>query len=152
MPMTRNYKEDLKIDQNNLEKEWLEQPSLYMYYAEAYADAILERDEAKNELERIYCKLDNSLIKDWEKYFDKSPSEQMRKNKIFLNQEYKKALAEFDKCTHNVNLLQAAKYAFDHRRKALEHLVTLLVSGFHSEPTMKKSNIKRRHLGLKKQQ
>ena len=34
----------------------------------------------------------------------------------------------------NANILLSAKTAFDHRKRALENLVSLRIAGFHSEP------------------
>lgn len=148
--INRNYKYDLDIDMDDLEREWLEQPSLFMYYSEAHAEAIRDREDAKNNLDLTDALLDSKYRKGWEKYWEKSPTELALKNKIILDEEHQKSLANFNKKSHIVNLLQSAKSAFDHRRKALENLVTLKVTGFHSEPKVSKHITKGEHLGLDK--
>ena len=146
--INRNYKSDLDIDMNDLEGEWLKQPSLFMYYSEAHAEAIKERENAKNNLDIVDAQLDSEIRRDWEKHWTKSPTETAVKNWVLQHEKHKKALDLFNDKSHSVNLLQSAKSAFDHRRKALENLVTLLVTGFHSEPKVSKHITKGEHLGL----
>jgi hypothetical protein len=150
MLKNRDYNEDLKIDVKNLEGEWVEQPSLYMYYSEAYSEAIRDRDNAKNDLEIADAQLDRDIRRDWEKHFDKPPTETAIKGWIIQQEKHKKQLAIFSEKSHNANLLQSAKNAFDHRRKALENLVSLMITGFHSEPKVSKQITQGVHLGLKK--
>lgn len=148
----RNYYDDLKIDTNNLEGEWVEQPSLYMYYSEAYCEAIRDRDKAKNDLDIIDAQLDKEIRNkdNWEKHFDKSPSETAIRGWIIQHDRHIKQLAIYSDLSHNANLLQSAKNAFDHRRKALENSVSLLITGFHSQPKVSKTITQGAHLGLKK--
>lgn len=148
--MGRNIKEDLKINEDDLSAEWLEQPSLYQYYAEAHADAMHEKEKASSYIDLVYAQLETQIIKDWEKHFEKYPSEGARKSWILQQEKHKKALENYQNACYKVNLMQAAKTAFDHRRKALENLVSLFISGFHSEPKIKKEVIRRKHLGLRK--
>jgi len=148
--INRNYKRDLDIDMNDLEGEWLKQPSLFMYYSQEHSEAIKERENAKNNLDVIDAQLDSEIRRDWEKHWTKSPTETAVKNWVLQHEKHKKALDVFNEKSHSVNLLQSAKSAFDHRRKALENLVTLLVTGFHSEPKVSKHITKGEHLGLDK--
>ena len=148
--MERDYTSDLKIDQDNLSDEWLEQPSLYMYYAEAHADALLEKEKASDELDLVFAELESQIISKWESHFEKYPSEGARKSWIIRQERYKKSLEKYHKKSHNVNILAAAKVAFDHRKKALENLVSLFIGGFHSEPKVNKEITRRKHLGLRK--
>ena len=145
----RSYKKDLEINTEDLENEWVTQPSNYMYYAEALADAIYERDQIKTEVEFVESQLDNDIVKTWEQHYTKFPSEQMRRNKIVLSEKYQKVIAKLDKANHNVNLLTGARNAFEHKKNALGNLVTMNVSGFHSEPKINKT-ARRSHVGLKK--
>lgn len=147
---TRNYKNDLQINSGDLQSEWIEQPSRYMYYAEAYADAVLEKDKAKNNLDIMYARLEMKLRSgEWEKHFEKYPSEGVVNSYVIQREEYQKCLEKYHKACHDVNLMQSAKTAFDHRRKALENLVTMMVTGFHSEPKVSKLVTRRKHLGLR---
>lgn len=135
--MERNYKNDLQIDTSDLEGEWTEQPSHYMYYAEQHADAVLLKDRRKQRLEVVFAELDTEYRKKWERISDQKMTEQAIKSKIYTDDRYKKAQRLLNKATHDVNILASAKTAFEHRKKALENHVTLLVTGFHSEPKTK---------------
>lgn len=151
MEVNRNYKLDLEINSSNLEDEWIEQPSLYMYYSDLQARAIKERDDLKQKLDVHQAQLDSKVRKNWEQYFEKSPTESAIKNYIVLNVETKKLVEKLNELSYNVSIMTAAKTAFEHRKKALENLVTLLITGFHSEPKLKNEATRRtRHFGLKK--
>ena len=146
----RDYKEDMKINEDDLSSEWLEQPSIYIYYAETHAKALYMKEKISNYLDLVQAQLDSEIRRDWEKHFDKAPTETAIKNWILKQEKYKKALDKYQKASYKVNLMQSVKVALDHRKKALENLVTLFVSGFHSEPKIKRSVIKEAHLGLRK--
>jgi len=135
MIKNRDYHKDIEIDINNLEGEWIEQGSRYLYYAEALADAMDTRDRSKQNMEVVSARVDLLLRKSWnEKYPDLKMTEASIKSTILLDAHYKKALDLYNKAHHNVNLLAAAKSAFEHRKKALENLVSLHITGFHSSP------------------
>lgn len=131
----RDYKQDIKIDPNNLEQEWVEHSSIYLYYAEAHAEAIDTRDRNKQNLELEHSKLDQKYRKTWDSKFpDTKMTEGGIKAVILQDPFYKKALALLNKANHNVNLMSVAKSAFEHKKRALENLVSLRISGFYSAP------------------
>jgi len=133
----RDYSKDIKVDKNKLEEEWLEQPSLFLYYAEAHAEAIFERDKAKSNMDYVYSVLYSKFKNNWQEYFDSKPTEPALKEKINTHEKYRKAEKRYIKANRNVNVLLSAKTAFDHRKRALENLVSLKISGFYSEPKNK---------------
>lgn len=137
----RDYKQDISIDTNDLESEWIEQPSLFLYYAEAHAEAIHLRDTQKSKLDLVYSEMYSDIKKNWEDYFENKPTEPAIKEYIHKDKKYRKAEKNLIEATKDVNILLATKTAFDHRKKALENLVSLRISGFHSEPKNKKRNI-----------
>lgn len=150
----RDYFQDLEIG-DDLQDEWIKHPSLYMYYSESHADAIDTRDKAKQFMEVEAAKLDSYLRKEWAKLF---PEDKMTeagiKAKVLQHVSYKKAQNLLNKANHNVNILSSAKSAFEHRKKALENIVTLTVMGFHSEPKKPKTvqqkevrQAQKKHLG-----
>jgi hypothetical protein len=130
----RDYKKDIKIDTSNLEDEWIKQPSLYLYYADAHAEALRERDLWKARLEYTYAKRYSSIKKDWEKYFDSKPTEAAIKEYILSLPAFKKIEAKYIEACYYVNTMLAAKTAFDQRKVALQNLVQLRISGFYAEP------------------
>jgi hypothetical protein len=139
----RNYKEDIKIDNNKLEEEWTEQASMYQYYAEDYADAVKKRDKAKSWLEVVHAKVDSIIRKDKNKKFDKKPTEGQVKSLIITHPKYKQAQTELIDATYEMNLALGIKTSFEHRKKALENIVSLHITGFHAEPRNKIKDTRR---------
>ena len=134
MKISRNYAEDIEIDINDLEGEWIEQPSLYLHYSKKYSDAIYERDLRKSELDYLYAKQYNNIKNNWQEDFDKPPSESAIKEKIVESEKYRLAEKALIEATRQMNLYSGVKSSFEHRKNALSNLVYLRVSGFHSEP------------------
>lgn len=134
----QSYSEDVKIDSDNLEECWLEQPSLMQYYTEQHADAIKNRDLAKIRIDNVYAHLDHKVRTTWKNYFDSKPTESAIKSWVLSSPHYKKAQRLLIDATRTMNILSGVKSSFDHRKKALESLVYLKVAGFHSEPSIKR--------------
>jgi len=140
--MSRDYKKDIKIDPEDLEGEWIEQGSLFLYYAEAHADALHARDMSKSKLDLTYAKLYSDIKKNWEKHFDAKPTEPAIKEFILNTPTYQRVERKLIDDSREANIMLAAKTAFDHRKRALENLVSMRISGFHSEPRRKTRTIK----------
>lgn len=140
--MIGDYKKDIKIDESNLEMEWLEQPAYYLYYAEAHSDALYERDLAKSKVDYKYAMLYTDVKQNWEKHFDSKPTEPAIKEFILSNSEFREEERKYLEACRTANTLAAAKTAFDHRKRALENLVSLKISGFYAEPRNKQRRIK----------
>lgn len=139
--MERDINKDLEINDNDLDSEWTEQGSLFFYYAEAHAEAIHIRDIKKSKMEYVYAVMYSELKKDWSTAFDSKPTEPAIKEHIHSSTKYKKAERAFINASKDVNLLLAAKQAFEHRKKALENKVSLKIGGFYSEPRNKVKDI-----------
>lgn len=133
----RDYSEDIQIDENDLENEWLLQPSHYLHYAEAHAEALYNRDLKKSALEYTYSVLYDDAKTNWKDHFGKQPTEPATKEWIVRHPKYKAAEKEFIKTTRKVNVMLSVKNSFEHRKKALENVVSLMITGFHSEPKNK---------------
>ena len=137
----RDYKEDIKINPEDLENEWIEQSSLFLYYADAYAEAAYERDRLKAILEYKYAQLYDEVKTNWSKYFSSKPSEPACKEWITRNKVYKRAEIAFIKATKDANILSNVKTAFEHRKAALSNITSLRIGGFYSEPRNKQRDV-----------
>ncbi len=137
--MNRDYQKDAHINPEDLEGEWLEQPSLYLYYAEAHANALHDKDLAKSLLDLQFAKMYSKIKKQWDKYFDDKPTETAIKEYICSHPAYRKLELEFIDAVRASNIMLAAKTAMDHRKKALENLVHLRISGHNAEPRIKRN-------------
>lgn len=150
MSRHRDYKKDVVINEHDLEEEWINQPSLYLYYAEAHADAIHIRDMKKAQAEYVYATMYSEVKSNWDKYFDTKPTEAAIKEHVLSSAEYRRALKAFINASKDANLMLGAKTAFDHRKRALENLVSLKIAGFHSEPSERRIKGNLRQVDKKK--
>jgi hypothetical protein len=141
MSNERDYKKDIEIDPNNLEQEWIEQPSLFLHYSDAYAEASFQRDKKKAFLDYTYSKLYAQIKSDWSEHFDSKPTEPACKEWIVRHEDYRKAEKSFILAQKNANILLNVKTAFDQRKHALSNLTSLKIGGFYSEPRNKKRDV-----------
>ena len=147
----RDYKQDIKIDENNLENIWIEQPSLFLYYATAHADALHEKDLAKSKMDYAYAILYSEIKKNWSEYFKLKPTEPAIKEYIIAHSKYRKAEKTLIESLKNVNITLAVKVAFDHRKLALSNLTSLKIGGFYAEPRNKKRDVENMQTAQKKE-
>lgn len=126
-----DYEKDLEIDPENLDVEWVEQPSLYMMYAKAFSDACKTRDFAKERRDIYKAKFADSLRKTQDKISEARIESEVSKDKEYLDLQKKRLNAEYE-----VSLLQGALYALDHKKRALEKLVDLSNREYFSSPKL----------------
>lgn len=130
----RNASADIRIDKTVLEDECLEQPSLYMYYSEKYAEALETKETAKQRVELVYAQTESKIRKDWKLYFEKQPTEPAIKGEVLQDPYYRKAQNLSNKANKTANVLKGIVTSFDHRKKALENVISLRVTGYYAEP------------------
>jgi len=134
-----DFEGDLSMDKHSLDTEWLRQASLYLKYSQLYADLASYRDEAKEELSRTDAEIDLEIRADWESFgFENKPTEPAIKAAILQDDRHIKASKDFIQSTREVNILQGAKVALDHKKSALERLSSLLLAGYWAEPLITK--------------
>jgi len=143
----QDYVKDIRINEHDLESEWINQPSMMMEYNDLYAVAIFERDELKVKLEYTAAQLDAEIRKNYAKFgFDSKPTEAAIKNTIVCRKRYVDVMKKTLIANKQANLMAGVRTSFEHRKKALENLVTLKVTGFYSEPRNKARDIKEKKL------
>lgn len=125
-----NYKKDIIIEESQLDKEWILQPKLCLKWLEYEANCEKIYDKKKMELQVLYAELDkfirsNSITKLREGDIE---------SEILTNKEYKLKNDEVIEAKFNFNIATAAVKAFQDRKKALEKLVDLWITGYNSEP------------------
>jgi len=135
----RDYKQDIEIDESDLEGEWITHPSLYLHYSEIYADACANKDDAKLRMEWIAANIDLDVRKNWNtpKYDLEKLTEGVIKSCTLINKKYMEAYKKYNKCVKIVNSMTGVKTAFEHRKHALGNLVSLKIGGFNAEPRNK---------------
>ena len=152
-----NYMQDLKIDQYNLDLEWVNQAHLMMKYSEASAQAVFDRDKLKQARDLIEAKLDRIARS------SPAPAELPTSAKtgeatapailnwIHNQPEYIEAQQKRIEAEYRVNLYQQAIFAFQARKSALENLVKLHLGKYYSEtyvpPDMAQSALEKGRAG-----
>jgi hypothetical protein len=131
-----DYQNDLLINEHKLDTEWISQPSRMMSYSADLAQAIFNRNRAKENLDVIEASLDSEARREPTPAGLGKATETAIKNWIKLQDTYREALEAYHDSDLEVNLLQGAVNAFNHRKTALENLVKLFLSGYWSEPRL----------------
>jgi hypothetical protein len=124
----------LDIDEYNLDLEWKKQPMLYLEMATELADAKGEHDAAKSEFEIVKAKLSMEIRSNPDSYGLDKITESTVNNALVTQKNYAVAQSAVIKTKHKVDLLQAVVVALDHRKRALESLVSLHGQRYFSEP------------------
>jgi len=132
-----NYKEMLSVDKWNLDKEWMQQAENYQTLSEISARAFTALTALKDKfsVEKAKVELDyrngKNLPKDKKdiKITEKSIEALLAGNSILIELK-----CDINDAKANYDICSGALYAMDHKKKALEKLVTLYVSGYSAEP------------------
>ena len=131
-----NYKDDMYIDENALDLELLDQPTLVIRYSILLAEAKQEQALAKENLELSKAEIDLDIRDNPNKYELQKVTEAAITNVILLEEDYQKAQARFNKATFEVNVLQGAVYAVNDRKSSLENLVKLHGQQYFAGPSV----------------
>ena len=127
--MDHNYEVDLEIDQHQLDQEWLNQPNLFMKYAEAQAEAKRILDNAHEHVKVTRSK----LVRECKSNFPKATGPEIeayyREDKRHRRAKDKMIEAEYD-----YSLMCGAVQGFHMRKRALEDLVRLWAGEYYSSP------------------
>jgi hypothetical protein len=129
-----SYKDELWIDQNALDEEWLQQSNLYMKYAELHARAIRRRDRAWEKTKVVRSELIKEAKSGQVEELGAKPTDPTveayyRSHKRHIDAKDDQIEAEFE-----VNIYSAAVFAFQQRKVALENLVRLGMGDYFAMP------------------
>jgi hypothetical protein len=146
----KNFEEDLKVNQYDLTKELVEHPQKFYSWAKEYVLAQQETQRVKAKLELLQDELSLKMRQD-PKRFDlpEKPTEATIKSAINAHKEVKKITEKYMERLGVEKILSKAERAFEHRKKALEGLVSLQLQNYHSEPKVKQEaqqNIERKNI------
>lgn len=129
-----DFAKDIKINKGELHKEWLKQSGLYMFYSEEWASAVKKRDHLKQEIEAKNAELLTGIIKRAIDSGEKKPTEKAIEAEIALDIGMQERQTKLIDLNEEVNLLSSGLKALEHKKKALENLVTLYLAGYYSSP------------------
>ena len=123
--MELDYKKDILIDPDNLDLECLNQPNLYMQYAELQAEARKEYDLAKRELDRATASLGNEVRKNPEHYGVSKVTNDAILSVIATDKYVETAQQRVIQARYEQELLSYVLSALDQRKRSLNNLVVL---------------------------
>ncbi len=136
MPRTDEF-DFFDLDKYALDNEWMNQPKLYFKYALKLADAREAFERAKAERDVVEAELDKDIRLHPQNYDMAKVREASVQQTILLQVQYKEANNDVIVAKHEVDVLQAVIDALDHRKRALENLVSLHAAQYFSEPRAK---------------
>lgn len=131
-----NYEDDIGIDENSLDIEWLEQASLFMKYARNLADARRDLDEEKQSLDICKADIDKSIRENPENFGITKITEGAIQSAILTNDDYKKAYQKYLDIKYESDMASNAVQAFNQRKEALENLVKLHGQQYFAGPSV----------------
>lgn len=133
--MSLDYENDIRIDQDSLDLEWLDQPHLVLVYSKNLAFWKKQVEIAKQEMDLIKAELDKKIREDpFEYEISVKVTESVVLNTIISQPDYKKAYAKYIDAKYEHNIAQAAVDAVEHRKSALENLVRLYGQQYFAGP------------------
>jgi len=132
MEIIEQSTEDIKIHRDHLEDDWESHSELALNWHLKYAEFVYRRDNLKESLSIEEAKLAQHIRSKPEdfgllKITEGSVFELLKTNDRL--QEFRQDLITTE---YEVNLLKGVTIAFDHRKKALEELVSLYIAGYFS--------------------
>lgn len=129
-----NYEQDLFIDENALDLEWLSQPMLMLNYTEAAASARREIDRMKETLSVKKAELDKAIRKNPDKYDIEKITESVVNSTIIMQKSYQDIQSDVIDAQYEHQMLQGAVQAVEHRKQALENMSKLLGLQYFAGP------------------
>tara|TARA_R110000824_G_scaffold89967_1_gene220153 strand:+ start:742 stop:1227 length:486 start_codon:yes stop_codon:yes gene_type:complete len=124
----------LEINEFELDKEWIQQPSTYHKYATKLAEAKHRLEESKAQTELVKAELSSEIRNNPNEFGIAKITETVVASTILTQDEFKSVQAELFDQKHQVDLLQAVVTSLDHRKRALESLVSLHGQDYFSSP------------------
>lgn len=123
------YREDLKIDPNDLDNACIQQPVLFDIYSQYLVSLTKFRDELRLSLDQTSARLDG-LIREAASAEGKKLTEAMVQNEITRNLQYEDLQHKYLNACVEVEEMKAIKDAFLQRRDMLKLLTEQYISGY----------------------
>ena len=131
-----SYEIDMNIDENALDFELLEQPSLMAKYSRELAEARRDRDLAKEALDLKKAEIDLDIRDNPANYNLEKVTVAAVESCILMEGEFQEAQKALRDTNFEVNVLQGVVSAIEHRKSALEHLVKLYGQNYFAGPSV----------------
>jgi hypothetical protein len=122
------------IDPDKLDEEWIKQPRLFHKYAKRLADAKDAFARAKSLLEVVMADAAKDIRDNPSKYGITKVTEGAVEVRVLLHKKVEEARDKMHAAKHRVDVFEAAVSALEHKKRALENLVTLHGQNYFSTP------------------
>lgn len=120
-----DYSEKIRIDEEALDLEWLDQPQRMLEITQLLADAKANMDDAADALDLEVAELDKKIRSNPEKYDLEKTTDKVVENAIIRQKSYIDAKREYLDARYEYDVAKGAVQAFEQRKSALENLVKL---------------------------
>lgn len=125
----------VEIDENELDREWVDQPRRYFRAAKMAADARRDMDMEKNRLELVVAELDLEIRTSPTDFGIEKVTEAAVGTAIKRHSTYQDQVVSLNRARHRLEVVQGWVQALDHRKTALSKLVDLFLANYFSKPT-----------------
>jgi ethanolamine utilization cobalamin adenosyltransferase len=131
-----DYQNDIRIDENALDVEWLQQASLTFEYGLYQAKCKKICDKKKEALDLVRADLDKAIRKSPEKYGIEKVTETAVSSAILQQEEYQEANYELIDARYELDIASGALRALQDKKSALENLVKLQAQNYFAGPSI----------------
>lgn len=131
-----SYENDMKIDENGLDVEWLRQPRLMMKYSELAAKARQANDRAKEEVDICKAGLARDIRSSPDTFGLAKVTDSAVESTILNQPEYRQAMEHFIQTKYDLEMAMAAVKSIDQKKGALENLVRLFGMQYFAGPAV----------------
>jgi len=134
-----NYEKDIAIDDEALDIEWLEQPTLMLKYGKHQAQTQKNLDDAEEQLDYTVSELDSKIRQTPSRFGipkDTKITEAVIKAAVLMQPSYKKCQESVIEKRFENNTAKNALKAFEQRKEALENLVKPYGQNYFAGPKM----------------
>jgi len=133
--LTTEFKNQIKINPDNLEAEFLKQPSLFATYAENLIEMKIIEDKCKESVKITMAEVYADMKNNFASYgLKKAPTDPTTKSMTEMNEIVLEKQAELREAKFTVEVLKASVEAIHVKKSSLENLVKLKVMTYHSTP------------------
>lgn len=151
-----DYENDMYIDEEALDIEWLEQAALALKYGRYWAKCQQELIRCEEHIKLVRAELIKKAHTDAEKIFDlpdgKTPTGPMVEAYYRNHKRHKEAKEDWMEAQFEANVAEVAKFEISRTRKAaLENLVRLHGQNYFAGPAMPRNLMEEREQRAKKQ-
>jgi hypothetical protein len=131
-----NYEKDLRIDEDALDLELLNQASLFMKYAKHYAFTQKVVEETRQALDIKRAEVDKAIRENPEKFKIEKVTEGAIQSTILTDKGYQEANQKHLEAQYEKNMAGNAVQSMTMRKEMLEGMIKLLAQSYFAGPSV----------------